>query len=294
MAAQRRRTLLDLYTKGTEVVFDDNHEDDDPDNPVEPVKVWVQKLSPSEHDVATKKASAARARARAVLNDKQSEDFLAIYDDIVDYDRATTIVYLAADKEMEARLSVESELEMGDDSEWGKDGYARGLVDAWADKLEAVYVEDPEDPEVTHVLSEMRRFGEEVERRIEPIIKDIREGFDALSTEKLHEMMVEQVLESRLTSVWVREYERCRIWLGTRLPEDHNTRYFLDRDDIDHLYPEVRERLTGVIEALSVSPTAGKGSPGSRRSSRPAATLAMAASVSSPPAGDPSTSSPKS
>lgn len=291
--AKRRRTLLDLYTQGKEVVFGDERELEAGQEP-DKVIVWVQKLSPAEHETAVRKASAERARARAELNDHDSEAYLAIYDDVIDYDRETMVLFLSGEKEAETRLSIESELELGDDTEWGKDGYARSLVDLWAGGLEQRYIEDPTDPEVAHVLGEMRRFSEEVTRRLQPVVEDLRTSYGELPTERLREMTVERVLESQLSAVWMREYERCKIWLGTREPANHAVRYLPERELVDHLDPTVREKLLANLEAISVSATAGKDSPGSRLSSRSAVTLAMAAGQYSPDGAEESTTSPKS
>jgi hypothetical protein len=270
--AKKRRNLKDLYVKGKEVVFDDGSGD-------EPVVVWVQRLSDLHHQEVVRKASARRAEVRARLGNHDSEEYLELLDDAASFDREICITYLLSDEEMELRQSIEAELELGEDSEWAKDGYARGLVDAWAERLEAKYVEDPSDPEVLHVLAELRRFGEEVDRLLEPQLADARTALEVLSDEALQHKVVEKFIDSRLAFVWMDEFERAAVWRGTRDPDDHRQLYFDDREEVDHLAPEIREGLVGAFKSLMVDLTEGKGSPASPASSISSATRALAVAL---------------
>lgn len=285
--AKKRRTLLDLFSPGREVTFDDGEG---------AVTVWLQKINPAENEEAVRRAGAARARLRAGLNDHDSDEYLEMLDDISGYEREVLVNYLTTEREIELRMSVEAELELGDDTEWGKDGYARGLVEAWANGLQDRYVENPDDPEVQHVLKEVQRYNDDVRSRIEADLAGVRASYDDWPIEQLRDSVIEKFTESRLSAEWTKEYERCRIWKATRDPENHRQSYFEHRDEIDQLDDEIREGLLRAYRVMSVDLIEGKGSPGIPASSSSSTTsdTEPEAPASGPDGVSPSTTSPSS
>lgn len=283
--AKTRRTLLDLFSPGREVTFDDG---------LGAVTVWLQKISPAENELAVRKASASRARLRAVLSDHDTDEYLAMVDDVSGYGRDVLINYLVSEKEMEIRMSVEAELELGDDTEWGKDGYARGLVESWAGGLRERYEEEPEDPEVQRVLSEIQRYNEEVQARILPKTQHLRADYDDYPVERLRQEVVEKFIESRLSTAWVREFERCRVWKATRHPDNHRKYYFEHREQVEDVDDEILTGLIKAYDAISVEGSEGKGSPENPASSTSSETPEPEPEASGPDGAPLSTTSPTS
>lgn len=281
--AKARRSLLDLYSPGRDITFDDGTGD--------PVTVWLQKINPAEHEEAARRAGAARARLRAQLADHDSEIYLELVDDISSYERKVLVDYLVSEKEVELRLSVEAELELGDDTEWGKDGYARGLIEAWGDGLRERYITIPDDPEVRRVLDEITRFNDEVANRIEPEMEMVRNGYDDYPIERLREEVAERFIESRLNAEWTREYERSRVWRATRTIENHRQQYFTSRDEVDYLDDEIREGLIDAYREIAVGMLEGKDSPASPASSTSSETPETEAGGSGRDGASPSTTS---
>lgn len=302
--ARTQRTLKDLYAVGRVVRLPD------PKHPDVPIVVWMQKLDPSDHDAALRKANAARARTRVTYQDTDSEEYLALLDQLHGIvDRENMIGYLVAEDTEKILRSCEAELELEDESEWVKDNYLQGLRDAWetggtgadgdARPLRDVYVDEPEHPEVIRVLDEFHRFTAAVNDYAQPRIDDVRAEFEAFDDGTLRDKVLERFIELAAQNAWLREYERCEVWLSTRKPckdcllpideeafdpthdGDHSKYYFEGRPDIDHLNAHVRNQLIAAYANLATDPAEGKDSPGipaSSDSSEPPAPPATAPS----------------
>lgn len=264
-----RPTLLDLYKRWAEHTVTgliDN-------KPVE-IKVWLKKLSPTEHAKATRAASAARARHLAVALDPESDAYLAVKDDVFRMgDRDALIDYLTVEDVDKMRSSAEAALAA--EPEWSEEGYLDGLRDSWVEGLADRYAEDPEDPEAKRVMTELTRFTDAVAERVEPGIEDLRASYDHVPMDELHNSTVDQVIKNRAVLVWVNEFYRQQMFFGTRRHDDRNQRYFANFDELDEMETQVRVQLQQGFEALTVDATEGKGSeeipPSSDSSESPAA-----------------------
>lgn len=275
MANRAPRTLHDLYVLGETVLIPvPDFQREDPDVP-ENIVVWVQKLDPLDQDVAVRKAKAARARRRAVMSDRDGDDFMAIVDY---YDRLTPeqrIDVVVTEEDTNLQNSARAELQLGEDSEWAKDGYLQGLIDSWTDGLEARFVEDPDDPDAKHVLDELNRFEQELAADLVPQRNDLRDMNRQLAPEELREKVIDQLVDQECQAAFISEYVSCQTWLSTRQPcklcaelkdgqpvshqARHAARLFADREDVDRLEPAISGQLQTAYLRVSVDPTEGKG-----------------------------------
>lgn len=263
-----RPTLLDLYKRAGEKTIKGTIRGKDVEIPV-----WLQKLSPTEHQKATRAASAARARHVAVAFDRDSDGYLSVKDEVHNMgDRVALIDYLIVEEADKIRSSAEAELAA--EEEWSDEGYLEGLRDSWVEELADRYAEDPEDSEAKRVLTELTRFTDQVAERVGPILDDLRASYDETSIAELQDKVVEQVIKNRGTAVWLAEFYRQQMFFGTRRPDDHSKRYFSNFDDLDQLEVPVKLQLQEGFEELVVDSTVGKGSeetqPSSDSSERPA------------------------
>lgn len=245
----RKRRLSDLYVVGKEVTFDDGSGD--------PIKVFVRKLNPIDHETAVKHANAARARVMALINDTDSVAYQDIWGDVLDMPRDMLIAYLAEEERSNRIPVVESEI--ANDEEWVNDSYLQGLQDAWTGGLAEKYATNPEDEEAAHVFQELERFVSTVENEVNGHVDNFIADLETLPDHALRARVMERMIQVRGNAAWFAEFRRCQMWLSVREP-DKKTRYFQARSEVDELPIEVSARLAETYQELSIEPTEGKDS----------------------------------
>jgi hypothetical protein len=272
MAPTKKRRLRDLYVTGREFKVDDGSG--------EPVVVWIQKLTQLEHEAAMRRAGAAKARLLMHRNDPDSETWQAVYSDVDEMtDRDALLSYVLAEEL--SKVAESREAELAAEEEWEKDNYLQGLKDAWfgdetAPGLKDVYIdEEPqegEEPsaryaEAKEVWSELKRFDETVDEKVQAERKRLVRDYENVSMEELRRQVVDKFLEIRAGSAWVREFRRCEVMYAVRDPENHDEYYFApegkkepSREEVDQLAPETFGQLARAIDELTVDPTEGKDS----------------------------------
>src|SRR5690606_28288072 len=122
-------------------------------------------------------------------------------------------------KVMEAR-----EAELAAEDEWAEDDYIQSLRDAWEDGLKEKYFSDDRDEESERVLNELKRFNEQLEKRIESERRGFHKEFEEKSDDELFKLAVDKIIDTQADLTWLSEYRRCEIWLGTRDPDDHSVK----------------------------------------------------------------------
>lgn len=303
----KQRRLTDLFIIGTPVRVVGRHDEE--------IVVWIQKLDPVDHDTAVRKAKAARARARATYQDHTSDEYLEVLDSAQTSTRESLIETIVAPEAEKLKESVTAELELGEDSEWAKDGYLAGLYDELSGGLLARYEEDPDDEEALRVLAELERHDKELTAALEPQLKALRETYEKADIEHIRDKALEAMIERKLQEAWVDEFTRAEVWLACRVacpeceteiaeavrrvqadepPQDpknlhnepHPKFYFEDRAEVDRLPPWVRNHLEAVYLQLSVDPIEGKDSPetGASSGSSDSSEVAETAASSGPAA----------
>ncbi len=275
MAVTRRR-LEDLYITGKELIFDDGNGD--------PVVVWLQKLNPIEMGSCMRRASASRARVISVKNDTESDDYKALWSEVLEVGATEKglVDYLVAEVVISSQEVAEAKL--GAEDEWSKESYLQGLRDAWEDGLKDNYAVDPEDVEALRVHDELKRFSDAATLIAEEMVADSRAETERKSRSELQEAVMERVIQYRGNAAWLDEFHRAQLWLGVREPKNHRDKYFSNRDIVESLSGPVLTRLLTEYQALSVDISEGKDSrqtPDSSPSSEPS--LKEATPVSSGP-----------
>jgi hypothetical protein len=266
-----QRTLDDAYRVQQEVVIDEGVLDDK-NEPYPPFRVLVRKLSPIDQEVVLRKANAARAVVLAAARDQTSELYLDAYARVWDeasQREALLRIYLA-DEVLEQELSTQSEVEHAEGSEWGKDDYLQGLVDAWKSELSDTFAENPDDPDARRVFEELQRFWAEVRAIVDRWWEDQQAMHADMGDDELRDKVVGKVLEREAEKVWEREYQLGTVWRATRL-HDNPRAYYWQGDDglarVRDLEDEVFQRLLGTYRDMTVGVMEGKDSPGTPASS---------------------------
>ena len=256
----KQKTLADLYVRGNDLTLDDGQNQ---------VKVWVQKLNPVETSQAARKADAARARVLTVRRDRQSEECMAVYSDILALTRDEQIEYLVNAERSIMMPKVEEELATTE--EWAKDGYLQGLRDAWREGLAEVFVDNDEEhadwTEAQRVHDELVRFLDLVVKETNRNLEDHQEALGTMSSQELEDAVAELHFRNIGDRTWLEEFYRCEIWLGVRSADDHHERIFDKRAEVDELQLELLDQLKDSFRAITVDPVEGKDSAGNPPSS---------------------------
>lgn len=245
----KTRRLTDLYVVGEE--FD-----------IDGIKVWLQKLSPVDHETAVRRANGKRARvlalARAAQENPEGRDpFLNEFYDICE-DRESMIIFIAASEISKDIAAFEAEV--ADEDEWSKDDYIQGLKDLWNNEMAERFVMDAEDEEAKRVMAELERFQAAVDKRISGENDALKRDLDTFSDSVLVKRGVDVLIEAHADSEWLTEYRKCELWLGVREIKNHGERYFESREEVDRLSIEVLSALVLAYQGLNVDVVEGKDS----------------------------------
>ena len=260
----KRRRLSDLYVRGRDVTLNDGAGDS--------VTVWLQKLNGVERESCLRRANAAKARFMIDADDESSDTFHATYAQVREMqDREATVGLVISEDLAKYRQRIEAELSSDEDT-WGKEGYLQGLIDAWIGDddhpgLAATQAEDPDDPEVKRVLTEIERFENEVNGRIASHADSLRKDWVDIPDEPLWRRAAHRVLELRGTDVFNREFERQQIFYAVREPDDRAKRYFGTLQELDDLDEKVLQTLLLQYSRMVVDQIEGKDSRATRPSS---------------------------
>lgn len=267
--ATRKRRLGDLFVKGAELKIGDE---------LGSITVWVQKLNPVEHEKAFRRANAARARYMTFRQHRESDDFLAILNEVMDMEEEDLIEFCVTD-EMAKRIGA-IESRVAEENGWNKEDYLQGLLDAWngdeeagvkalSDVFDAGSPEDDDEDykEAKRVYDELERFSNEVEHENEKERNDLRASFASKELSQLQDVLIDKMFKLQADLAWTIEYQKSRIWLGVREPDNHKKLYFLSRDEVDELDQEVLSMLIEGYTNMETSGEEGKDSPPSQDSS---------------------------
>ncbi len=249
------KRLVDLYTLGTEVSFED------PDGGP-PLVVWLKKPQPFELEVAMNRANQQRAKVLTLKKLPADHDDVVAYGAQVDElfeNKEEMISFIAAEELGKAMRSVESEIAFSD--EWSKDDYLDGLQGAWEELQPHYYSEDyPEEhAEAVRVFDELKRFKDQVEAAFELKKAGVIRGFEIKLDFELKELAIEKLIEMRADMRWIEEFKNSQIWLAVKNNDDRRTNYFENREEVDLLDSRVKGKLLDHLEMLTVAPEEGKG-----------------------------------
>lgn len=265
-----KRSLRDLYVVGKELVLDDGGG---------PVGVWIQKLNPVDHRYSVTKADASRARLLAVRSTPDSDDYMALLNGVLDFDKAQLIDLLTAVESV--RISPHKRAQIAGEKEWATENYFDGLEEIWDSEMKDRFIDDPEDTEAKRVKDELDRFIVAVADAVTEELETYRDGLGSMGYQELSDLGVDYEVRTAADMAWIQTYYRWEVYFGVRELANHRERYFGDAKEIDELSGDLVGILSAAFRELTVDPTEGKelaASPPSSASSAPSATAETPAS----------------
>lgn len=254
LVTKRRRRLTDLFVIGKELVFEDGSDNE------EPITIWLSKISPLEQKESADRATSARARILAIRksDDEDAKLQLSVLEEqISDYgitESSEQMIDFLIAPELQQKI-VSAEQRISSEGEWAEDEYFKALSESWFDGgMAEKYKEDPEDVEAKRVFSELKRFNDLVLEDVESERENLRHEFAHMSDEKLYSKVLDRTISTEADYAWLAEFSKWQIFFAVRDPDNHDERYFIDRDEIDALDPVVLNRLTAEYQDLTVNP----------------------------------------
>lgn len=249
------KRLVDLYTIGEEVSFED------PDGGP-PLVVYLKKPQPFELEVAMNRANKERAKVLTLKKLPKDSDEVILFDLQASelFSNKEEVILFAASEELgKALKSIESETAHQD--EWSKDDYLEGLQDAWGDLETHYYADDfPEEhAEAVRVFNELKRYQAAVDEQFESRKKMILRTYEEKDEDELRAIIVDRLIDMRADIRWIEEFKKSQIWLTVKDNKNRRENYFSDRSEVDHLSQFVYQRLSDVLDGLTITPDEGKG-----------------------------------
>lgn len=248
-----KRRLSDLFVTGEDVSFDDGSG--------EPIRVWVQKLTPAETQLAVEKSRPSKTKIISIKKLPDDHYLKLRYLDELESggieEKIDFIKFLIRPKLEEARISAQERVAAED--EWSKDDYLNGLQEAWNDELQAKWINsDDEDDEANRVYDELKRYTDQVIKEVEAAEKDLINELDDLSLEALQRRSVNRLIETHGDNILINEFRKQQLFYAVREAENHKNKYFESIDEINTLPEVISNRLFIVYGELAVDSFEGK------------------------------------
>lgn len=220
-----RRKLSDLYARGVEVRFNAEGGHMGPfEEPAgeDEVAVWVAPPSPLQREMALRDANAARAKALLRLRrDEESEEYLTSRAFVAEMGDDTLVEYLLM-HENERRQSEAMRDVLAQD-EW-KDFAA--LQDAMLQYESGELEADEEDADYQALMAADKRYGDQVNKRIEELYEADAEAMRILPRTTWEKRAVEKRGDLVGSQIFMVEYERQMTFYSVRDIEEHGVLFY--------------------------------------------------------------------
>lgn len=251
VVAPKRRRLGDLYMVGKTLELNDNTGDD-------PIEVYLQKISPIEQRDAADYGTKARASILSMKNAPIDEKVL--YEDQLGdmglESREDFIDFLASSRIDELRLSAEQRIAAED--EWAKDDYLNSLQQAWNDSVRDTWIASDDDAEANRIYEELKRYTDEVDKDLEVDKQDIYSEFDIIESDELRTKVIDKIIEMEADFAWMNEFSFYQAFYATRVPDNHDERYFESIDEVKCLDTRILAEIIGAYREMTVEGVEGK------------------------------------
>lgn len=244
------------------------------DKGVQSVDLWVRNPGPDHQQEAIRKAGVARARMRMAFKDTNSDEYIAMREEVDSLETRQDLEdFLASTDESELREQAYNEILYG---EWGsnwsaeeKDG-VEGLD--YLNNLQAMLErrnqleDDPakprldQDPEYERLRLVYEQFQNEVTERVGVLRQAKMLGLQGESDEDLRNRILKVIIDLMCQSAWVDEYNQWMLVYAFRYPEDKKRLYFRDPTDVADLPSSVQAQLLDHFREVSRAGNDLKGS----------------------------------
>lgn len=276
----KRAHLRDLFITGKEVSIQFVKDDEE----FEAV-VWVQKPLVSQQEDALQKSRGEQFRRRRTLQDRNSDEYLALAGDVDTLETAGEVIdrlvlFETSHLRQQAYNEIlydpsisprdeEGELIYGEEGQLYMD-----LLDSISARLEEVSTfnanlaeEDTHlrispmtDEELVKLRELEKNFEDLVEDRLNDLMAAEKTSYKGVTLKNLREKLVRKLIENESTMHWYANYQKRMLFYACRDPEDHTKFYFRHLDDIDVLPGVILIRLQAELDQLSSGQEALKNS----------------------------------
>lgn len=238
-----RRKLEELYRAADE--FDVSPQGDGS------FMIRVRKLGPTEQTKAARESNSARTKFNLQAKDESSAYYATIVEQVNGIDLDDKITQLAMTEIADDREKLEQEISGYE--EWSKDGYLQSLVDAWESGLfqEWSKGEGERSEESERVFSEMKRFTEEVDGRLQKLLDREKANFEALEPEEIDQKMIAAQTAFDASAEWLKTFRMHQILYGARDVET-NEPIFESLEEIAGIPAELFAKLVDAVIKLNV------------------------------------------
>jgi hypothetical protein len=270
MMVKKQAHLSDLLKTGKEVVFDAEIDGDEVE-----IKLWMRKPVSAQHDEAVAKARGALARRKAAYRDKDSDEFVALQEDLDQFDSKDELVeQLLRFEESSLKNQAYNEVLYDEDHAprdedgellWGEQGeeYLQ-LLNAMAQRMGEIQEYNKslgeqdsnlaksfdDDEELVRMDEQRKSFDDAVEARFEELAEVKRLEFKEKTIAVLQKDLKSRYIDLDGNLSWHDTYQKWMLFFTCRLPEDHSKRYFQNIDEIDYLPPFIQQTLINEMDEL--------------------------------------------
>lgn len=247
--------LRDLFHRGEEITL--THSE------AAGIKLWVQKPSAVQQEMASRRARGKKTRRRAELLNPQSDERMALVQEVEAMDLTEIVKEHLNLKRPEFQQQAVNEImfnpEVG--SNWGKEGekYA-DLLDALLQRTDEIIAEAGEDgspdfegdEEFQRLAAIQDTFEKEVTDRIRELMDDYEAELVLSDDPKtLRKDYITRHIANEADFAWFVEYRTQMLYYSCRDPEDHNTLYFEDANEVLDLPLEIQQELYNMYDRIT-------------------------------------------
>ncbi len=233
--------------------------------------VWVERPSPDQHDECMKKARADRARRYYELTADDSDEKMALLQEINGMDKPALVqAMLERDIRFLERQALNEVLfseEHG--SDWGKEGedysaLLEGLqtrieeITSRNDELRAADAEDgivaiEDDPEIKRLSKVQEQFESDVNARKTELVEAKKVEIAVAPLDKLRADLMEERINLECELEWFATFKFEQLYRAVRWPDDHSRFYFQKVSQIRGLPRPVQEQLFDALNQVDIN-----------------------------------------
>lgn len=248
------------------------------------IDLWVKKPDPAEHDECVKKARVYKARRLQELRDKDSDERLALEQEITAMDKEELIEAHMESKLRDLDRRAIQDVTFSEETEkgsgvtkygkyWGPNG------EQWIDLLEAISARlteirdhntevaasgvdsegleiDPmEDEELGRLNAVQEEFSEQVTERRDQLVEDVKRELAVKTRDRLIKELLEHRISLEVDSVWFTHFKYWQLLYAVRYQDDGHPQYFKSVEQIRALPKTIQDQLWRALDDVELDVT---------------------------------------
>lgn len=233
--------------------------------------IWMRKPTIEQQQQARVKGNAASARLKRVYRDKESDQYIALWDSIADVETAEEAIegLVQADRTALSSKAYHEVLWGEFGSNWSdeeKDGAEGlnfdGIVDAQTSRMDEIQahnisdsenmINPDEDEELLALRASQAEFDAEWEACTEIFMKEEQGKYKDMSLDELRDLLAKESIGLESLMAFHQEYRIHMLHYACRNPEkgQHKKLYWNSKDDILELPLSIQTQLLNKLDQL--------------------------------------------